>query len=161
MVLVLGKLSVGLPYFNSVFVPLMVPLLILMGLGVHLHWQHDSLQEQGIKLTKVILMSLLLPPLLLILFAKAINGYSLLGLILAFWILLSTLKLLIKRVRQRGFSHLNQAFWGMVIAHCGVAATLLGFAYQPVMAGRMRLKWRRVISLGLLAILFLFSVNPL
>ena len=38
----LGKLSVGVPYFNAVFVPLMVPVLLLMGVGIHLRWQQDS-----------------------------------------------------------------------------------------------------------------------
>ncbi|MBA3536348.1 MAG: heme lyase CcmF/NrfE family subunit [Tatlockia sp.] len=124
----LGKLSVGLPYFNSVFIPLMIPLLVLMGIGVHLNWQRDSLNKLATKLTTVFVISLLLPPLLLIGFAKSINGYSLLGLILAFWILLSTLKLLIVRAQQRGLSNLGQSLWGMVCAHCGVAATVIGIA---------------------------------
>lgn len=38
----LGKLSVGAPYFNSVFVPLMVPMLLLMGVGIHLKWNKDN-----------------------------------------------------------------------------------------------------------------------
>jgi cytochrome c-type biogenesis protein CcmF len=124
----LGKLSVGSPYFNSVFVPLMIPLLILMGIGVHLNWQRDSLKKLATKLTAVFVISLLLPPLLLIWFANSIDGYSLLGLILAFWILLSTLKLLIVRAKQRGLGNLGQSFWGMVCAHCGVAATVIGIA---------------------------------
>ncbi|MBA2652182.1 MAG: heme lyase CcmF/NrfE family subunit [Tatlockia sp.] len=124
----LGKLSVGSPYFNSVFVPLMIPLLILMGLGVHLNWQRDSLKNRFAKLSKVIVLSLLLPSILLITFAKSINGYSLLGLILAFWIILSTIKLLMMRVKQRGISNLGQSLWGMVFAHCGVAATVIGIS---------------------------------
>ena len=35
----LGKLSVGAPYFNAVFVPLMIPMLLLMGMGIHLKWK--------------------------------------------------------------------------------------------------------------------------
>lgn len=124
----LGKLSVGAPYFNSVFVPLMIPLLILMGVGIHLNWQRDSFKKLLSKLTIVIVISLLLPPLLLIYFAKSVDGYSLLGLILAFWILLSTLKLVIVRARQRGLSKFGQSLWGMVLAHCGVAATIIGIA---------------------------------
>ncbi len=41
----LGKLSVGAPYFNTVFVPLMVPLFLLMGVGIHLQWQKDNLYK--------------------------------------------------------------------------------------------------------------------
>ena len=35
----LSQVSIGTPYFNAVFIPLMIPLLIVMGLGPHTHWQ--------------------------------------------------------------------------------------------------------------------------
>ncbi|CDZ78919.1 Cytochrome c-type biogenesis protein CcmF [Legionella massiliensis] len=124
----LGKLSVGAPYFNSVFVPLMIPLLILMGLGVHLNWQRDSLQKLIVKLGSVLFLSLVLPLMFLLYLTPAIDSYALLGLILAFWIILSTCKLVWIRSKQRGFANLGQAFWGMVVAHCGVAATVIGIA---------------------------------
>ena len=38
----LGKLSVGAPYFNAVFIPLMIPMLLLMGMGIHLRWSSDN-----------------------------------------------------------------------------------------------------------------------
>lgn len=124
----LGKLSVGLPYFNAVFVPLMIPLLILMGLGIHLNWQKDSLKKVGLKLRWVLLASLILPLFLLSLLTHSIDNTTLLGMILAFWIILSTVKLVGQRIKQRGILHLGQAFWGMVLAHCGVATTVLGIA---------------------------------
>ncbi len=124
----LGKLSVGSPYFNTVFVPLMIPLLILMGLGVHLNWQRDNFKKVVVKLRWVFLLSVLLPPLLLLSLTQSIAAYTLLGLVLAFWIVLSTIKLIINRVGQRGLTGLGQAFWGMVVAHCGVAATVIGIA---------------------------------
>lgn len=124
----LGKLSVGAPYFNSVFVPLMIPLVILMGIGVHLNWQRDSWQKLGTKLRLVFFASLLLPLGLQFALTGRIDGYALLGLILAFWVILSTVKLIHIRSKQRGLRNLGQAFWGMVLAHCGVAATVIGIA---------------------------------
>lgn len=124
----LGKLSVGAPYFNSVFIPLMIPLLILMGLGVHLNWQQDSLKKLMTKLSLVFIVSLSSSIILLVVLSKTIDFYSLLGLILAFWIVLSTLKLLATRIKQRGLTNLGQAFWGMIVAHCGVAATVIGIS---------------------------------
>lgn len=124
----LGKLSVGLPYFNAVFVPLMVPLLILMGLGIHLNWQRDNLKKVLSRLKIIILLSIATALLSLYLFTHSINNSTLLGLILAFWIIGSTIKLVLIRIKQRGFRNLGQAFWGMVIAHCGVAATVIGIA---------------------------------
>lgn len=124
----LGKLSVGAPYFNAVFVPLMVPLLLLMGLGVHLQWQKDGLKRVLSKLHLVALLSIIIPGLLLLLCANHLNGSVFFGLILAFWVILSTGKALLQRIKQRGVFALGQAFWGMIIAHCGVAATVIGIA---------------------------------
>ncbi|WP_028389672.1 heme lyase CcmF/NrfE family subunit [Legionella fairfieldensis] len=124
----LGKLSVGAPYFNSVFVPLMIPLLLLMGWGIHFNWQRESLKKVAAKLTGVIFCSVAFPPILLYLFTDSIEIYALSGLILAFWIVLSTVKLVVVRSQQRGFINLGQAFWGMVVAHCGLAAIVVGIA---------------------------------
>ncbi|KTD39798.1 heme lyase CcmF/NrfE family subunit [Legionella oakridgensis] len=124
----LGKLSVGAPYFNAVFVPLMMPLLLLMGVGVHVRWQQDRLKSVLLRLRGVALLSLLLPVLLLFSLTKTIHASVLFGLILAFWIILSTLKLLAIRIKSRGIAQFSQAFWGMIIAHCGVAATVIGIA---------------------------------
>ena len=41
----LGKISVGPPYFNAVFVPLMLPLALLVGLGPLVRWKRDSLRR--------------------------------------------------------------------------------------------------------------------
>jgi cytochrome c-type biogenesis protein CcmF len=124
----LGKLSVGAPYFNSVFVPLMIPLIILMGIGIHLNWQGDSWRKLFAKLRLIFLVSLLLPLGLEFALAEHVDGYALLGLILAFWVVLSTVKLIYIRSKQRGLRNLGQAFWGMVLAHSGVAATVIGIA---------------------------------
>ncbi len=124
----LGKLSVGAPYFNAVFIPLMIPLLVLMGVGVHLRWKKDSFSRVMKDLGWVAIASLCLPVFLLIFLAKGINGSVLLGLVLAFWVILSTFKVLLNRIRQRGISGIGQAFSGMLIAHVGVAVSVIGIA---------------------------------
>lgn len=124
----LGKLSVGAPYFNAVFVPLMVPLLLLMGLGVHLKWQRDQWLRLLKKLNAVALMSVFLPAVLLFYTAPHFSYSAFLGLVLAFWIILSTFYLVYNRVNERGIGSIGQAFLGMVVAHCGVAVTVLGIA---------------------------------
>ncbi|KTD25474.1 cytochrome C-type biogenesis protein CcmF [Legionella lansingensis] len=124
----LGKLSVGAPYFNSVFIPLMIPLLVLMGLGIHVHWQKDSLQNLTLRLRGVGLMVVILPFILLYVFTGSINAYALLGLTLSFWVIASTCKFVVARCKQRGILNLGQAFWGMVLAHCGVAITVIGIS---------------------------------
>ncbi|MFI4919202.1 MAG: heme lyase CcmF/NrfE family subunit [Legionellales bacterium] len=122
----LGKLSVGAPYFNAVFVPLMIPLLLLMGIGIHLKWRSDNWHSLVKRLNWMALLSLLVPCVLLFGTAREFNASVLLGLILATWVVLSTGAALYKRMNERGFLRVGQAYWGMVVAHCGVAATVLG-----------------------------------
>lgn len=124
----LGKLSVGAPYFNAVFVPLMIPLLILMGIGVHLKWQADQLKSIVSKLRWIGFLSISLPLVLIWLTARVMNGSVLLGLMVSFWVILSTIKALYLRAKQRGLQGINQAYWGMVVAHIGVATTVIGIA---------------------------------
>lgn len=122
----LGKLSVGAPYFNTVFVPLMMPLFFMMGLGVHLHWRKDSLLRVLSQLKLVGVLSLLLPGLLLFTLENHVSYTVWFGLSMAFWIIFSTLKVLWERLQGRAGKSLGQAFLGMVTAHLGVAATVIG-----------------------------------
>lgn len=124
----LGKLSVGAPYFNAVFIPLMIPLLLLMGLGIHLNWQHDNLKKLFTKLNWPLLLSIALPTIGVLILTEHINAAVLLGLVLACWVILSTFKALFVRIKDRGIQGVNQSFLGMLIAHCGVAVTVIGIA---------------------------------
>ncbi|MFC3907729.1 heme lyase CcmF/NrfE family subunit [Legionella dresdenensis] len=122
----LGKLSVGAPYFNTVFVPLMIPVLIMMGLGIHLKWRSDNLGRVIKRLMPLIAVSIILPVIIVVVSANAINWYTVLGLTLAAWLLLSMLMFIFVKVRQGGWSSLSQSMFGMVVAHCGVAVTVIG-----------------------------------
>jgi cytochrome c-type biogenesis protein CcmF len=124
----LGKLSVGAPYFNTVFVPLMIPMLVLMGFGIHLRWNSDNWKRVLKKLNWVIVLSIGLPFLLLLTTANTLDPSALMGLMLAFWVILSTLNAAYTRTRERGFSNIGQAYWGMVLAHIGVATSVIGIA---------------------------------
>lgn len=124
----LGKISVGAPYFNALFVFLMIPLLIVMGFGVHLRWHRDHLSRIFSQLRWAVISSIVIPPILLFILEHRIQGSVLVGLILVFWIFFSTILLLLMRIKQSGFRRLSQSFWGMIVAHCGVAVSALGIA---------------------------------
>lgn len=123
----LGKLSVGAPYFNTVFVPLMLPLFSLMGIGVHLKWHKDDLNILLMKLRWPALLSLVLPVIVFLVAHETVPSV-LLGLTFAIWIILSTLKLVWMRLKNSSALKINLAFWGMVVAHLGVAVTVIGIA---------------------------------
>jgi len=114
-----GKISVGPPYFETVFVPLMAPALFLMGVGPLARWKHSSLPELAVLLRWALGISLALGVLLPFLFGEwhALVGF---GLALAAWIVISGFLTLKKRPRD------SRAYWGMLIAHCGVAVFVVG-----------------------------------
>ena len=128
----LGKLSVGPPYFDRVFVPLMVPLLLAMVPGTVVPWHVARWAA---------LRSVMVPGALALLLASAwatwggstvvegnvttMGGWStVMGGTLGGWILLSGAWQIVRRLRQSGSPGL--AWWGMHLAHLGVAVLVLG-----------------------------------
>jgi cytochrome c-type biogenesis protein CcmF len=114
-----GKISVGPPYFETVFVPIMAPALFLMGVGPLARWKRASLPELAVLLRWALGVSLVLGLLLPLAFGhwSALVG---LGLALAIWIVVTAGLTLRKGLRQ------TRSHWGMVIAHVGVAVFVVG-----------------------------------
>ena len=114
-----GKISVGPPYFEAVFVPLVAPALFLMGVGPLARWKRTQLPELAVRLRWALAVSLALGFLSPFLFGNwsAMVGF---GLALAAWIVLSALLTLGKSLRQ------TRAHYGMVCAHIGVAVFVVG-----------------------------------
>lgn len=126
-----GKISVGPPYFDTVFAPLMAPALFLMGVGPLARWKNASVPELATRLRWAFVVSVLtagILPLLLGHWTPMIG----LGLFLAFWIFATTAILVYRRFQTQELAWLSQikaiprAWWGMVIAHLGIAVFTLG-----------------------------------
>lgn len=123
----LGKLSVGAPYFNTVFVPLMLPLLFLMGLGIHLKWQQDQFKRIWLSLKPLCMVSIVVISLVFTTLTPHFIGLVWLGLAFAIWIIFSTAYFLFIQIKQRGL-RLRQSLIGMLLAHIGVAITVIGIS---------------------------------
>ena len=127
----LGKISVGPPYFDTVFAPLMTPALFLMGIGPIARWKKSSLPELALRLRwafGVSVATAMILPLLLGHWTPMIG----LGLFLAFWIFASSAHLVYQRLRGSDqplitrVKAIPRSWWGMVIAHLGIAVFTLG-----------------------------------
>ena len=130
----LGKISVGPPYFDTVFVPLMTPALFLMGVGPVARWKQASLPELAIRMRWAFAVSVstaLLLPLLLGHWTPMIG----LGLFLALWIFASSAQQVYQRLRPQPQTSqplsarmlaTTRSWWGMVLAHAGIAVFTLG-----------------------------------
>ncbi len=129
----LGKISVGPPYFNAVFVPLMAPALFLMGIGPLARWKQASLPDIATRL-KWALGVALAAGLLLPLTLDGFNPWASLGFFLAVWIALTVLAAFGERLRHgqggtlRKLAGLPRSFWGMQLAHLGIAVGVAGIA---------------------------------
>ncbi len=119
----LGKLSVGAPYFNAVFVPLMVPVVFLMVPGGIAHWREARWAQLG--------HDLRLPALAAVVAGIAIwtlteRGTWLagMGMALATWVVVGLLMQIFIRMKKPG--RIPPSFWGMHLAHFGLAVLVLG-----------------------------------
>ena len=117
----LGKISVGSPYFDAVFVPIMLPVVLALAIGPFLRWKNDR-AERIVSLLKWDWLALLIVAALLLLLVE--NFYvALAGFIFA-WIVLHSTKLLIDR--RKNSTQLPLSFVGMLVAHVGVGVFVLG-----------------------------------
>ena len=122
----LGKLSVGPPYFNAVFVPIMVPVLVFMVVGSFARWKNDSVPVLLKKLRLVAALSVLLGCSLPLL-AGTWSASTAMGLSLALWIVLSSLLQMYQQMRDTvRWQSTPVSFWGMHLAHIGIAVTAVG-----------------------------------
>ncbi len=127
----LGKISVGPPYFGTVFFWLMVPLIFLLGLGPLARWQRQN-PGQLLRNTWVLGLISLALGILIPLFLMDNHGLAvILGLAGAFWITLTLLRDIYAKLRHKtgliaGLSGLPGAFYAMTLAHLGVAVFLVG-----------------------------------
>jgi len=129
----LGKLSVGPPYFETVFLPLMAPALFLMGVGPIARWKKAELPELAARLRWALAVSVVAA--LVVPFAmgrfSALTGF---GIWLAAWIIASAATSLVDRVKHAGggtgivnrLRGTPRSYYGMLLAHVGVAVFVIG-----------------------------------
>ncbi|MDN3524039.1 heme lyase CcmF/NrfE family subunit [Halomonas sabkhae] len=127
----LGKISVGAPYFNSLFVPLTVLLCLFMGLGPVSQWKRTPARALWRHCWPSAVLAVVIAALVPLIYRGAWSPRVSLGLAAALWILLPMLKGLVVRSRQAtsrlaGLRRLSLAYWGMLVAHLGVAVTIIG-----------------------------------
>jgi cytochrome c-type biogenesis protein CcmF len=129
----MGKLSVGPPYFNLVFVPLMAPAMFLMGVGPIARWKKASLPELTIRLRWAFVVSVVSALVLPFIIGQWKPLVSL-GLMLAIWIVATIVVNLRERVRATSGQSTtlqklrtqSRSYYGMQVAHLGVAVFIVG-----------------------------------
>lgn len=129
----LGTISVGAPFFNQMFTILVVPFVFMLSLGPLSRWKRQPVS--ALKNHMLVAFGVSLSAALLVNFSYDEPTFmAVLGLLLSFWILVSTLQEVLQRVNAQkahrsGFAALRtltRSHWGMVFGHVGFAVCLIG-----------------------------------
>ncbi|MBL8490940.1 MAG: heme lyase CcmF/NrfE family subunit [Rhodocyclaceae bacterium] len=118
----LGKISVGPPYFNAVFVPIMTPVLILMAAGPIARWKHADLKDIVRRLALALVVALAVGAVLPFAYG-AWTPLVALGFLLAVWVAAAVVFQTWERLKK---GKPPRSFWGMQCAHLGIAVFVAG-----------------------------------
>ena len=122
----LGKISVGPPYFNSVFVPLMVPAILLMVLTPWLSWKQARVRDVWQRWAAVMALALVVG-LAVPWWLGPAPAMTYVGVFLAAALVASGVWQSVQRVRSvRGSGSVPGSYWGMQLGHLGVAVFIVG-----------------------------------
>jgi len=149
----LGKLSVGEPYFNAVFVPIMLPALVIMSMAPLMRWKGDSFANVARKLLLPVIIAFFIGVGLL--FIDKGSVMVSVSVALASLIFMSVITSFILRLRNKGnigaaFKKIPLSFYGMNLAHTGVAIFIIGVTFTESMSLQkdLRMETGDTISLG-------------
>jgi len=118
-----NKISVGEPYYNSTVVPIMIPAILIMGIGPILSWGKGDILKTSKKILPSILLTVIIT-LLIFLFYQSYSLIGVVGIVLAFWIISNNIIILF----QKRSNHSK----GMTVAHLGIGLLILGITGSSV-----------------------------
>jgi cytochrome c-type biogenesis protein CcmF len=120
----MGKISVGPPYFNLVFLIPTLPLVFLLAVGMHAMWKKGQIGDMKRPLTIMfavaLALGLMIPPLVY----GQFHIMTVIGLTAGIWVILSSLYQPVQRLRKN--QTLSRGMLGMTIAHIGVGVFAIG-----------------------------------
>ena len=133
----LGKISVGPPYFNAVFIPIMAPLVCLLGVGQFAQWKRDSIARLLGHLKYPAFASAVIAVGAASMLGEVAGLEAALGILLAAWIVSTTVQGVARRCRARrqpfhALVHLPPSFIGQTLAHTGFAITIVGISMVSI-----------------------------
>jgi cytochrome c-type biogenesis protein CcmF len=132
-----GKISVGPPYFNAVFVPIMSLMTIGLGISISVRWRDTSVDRVIKALWKPALASLLIGLAFPFVYGSGFDFSVFLGISISLWIILTISLEFIGKFKHADniFTKLKQlpmSYYGMMLAHLGVAVVAIGITLVSV-----------------------------
>lgn len=151
----LGTISIGEPFFNTMFIVLMVPFALLLGIGPLVRWGRDRPAAIRKILIFALVMALILSFLLPWLMEDRVEALTYLGLMMASWIVI--LAFVEMKIRISKKIKLTSSYWGMVLAHLGLAVTIVGIAFSQNYSIERDVKMQPGDSVSIRAYTFVFN----
>ena len=129
----LGSVSIGAPFFNQMFLILMMPFAFILGIGPLVKWRRDQISAIRTPVMISLVMMIALGFGLPYLVGNRITATSVMGVMMSAIIVILSLYEMHTRATHRhsfltGIFKLSRSHWGMVFAHLGVAMTVFGIA---------------------------------
>ena len=134
----IGKISVGPPYFNMVFIPIFIPLIILMGIGPYLPWRQAKIINTYLNLKLVIVLTIISFILFFMFSNHGLNDLAgCAGMALSAWVIFSTTNDFINKIRLfkspineslNRAKNLRRSSYGMMFAHIGIGLLIIGIS---------------------------------
>lgn len=126
-----GKISVGPPYFNALFVPIMSLLALSMGISGAARWRQTSIAGLKKQLFVPAIISLVVGLVFPFIYGDGFNFRVFLGITISTWIIATTAKEFKDKFRNTNsitakLSQLTLSYYGMMLAHLGVAVVAIG-----------------------------------
>lgn len=151
----LGKISVGEPYFNTVFIPIILPLLFFMAFAPHVRWNQQSFSDLWSKTRLNFLATFSLGLASPWLMGFEFRWGAAIGTALGFWIISSTLQYSVYLWKTQ--HKIGLRYWAMIIAHIGIAVTVIGITLNKNYSEERQIKISPGESVTLAGYEFLFK----
>ena len=127
----LGSISIGEPFFNSMFTILIVPFALFLGVGSLFRWKRQKLSDLKKPLSLILILSVLSTIAFLFVFAPYLTWLAVLGTFLGFWIIVAVVyEIYLRSTHRHAFSKgvmkLGNSHWAMSFGHLGLAVIIVG-----------------------------------
>ena len=129
----LGSISIGAPFFDQMFLIIMTPFALLLGIGPLVKWRRDQFSAIRTPVIASVIIMLIAGFALPYLLQDKLTVSAVLGTMMTVIIVLLSLYEMHQRATHRdtfwrGITKLSRSHWGMILAHLGVAMTVWGIA---------------------------------
>lgn len=155
-----AKLSVGPPYFNALFVPLMSLLMVVMAVGVIVRWKDTPLKWLLSMLSPVLVAAVVLGGVASMVLGD-FNWAILAVCLLAAWVVLAGVRDLLDKTRHtgllKGLGKQTRSYWGMQLAHLGIAVCAIGVVMSSQHSAQRDMRLERGESMDLGGYHFIFD----